>query len=75
MEADRTQPIIVVPPKRWQAHVDVKTTDGYVVRMFAIAFTTRQSNQAFGPTKLSLPWPFGNMRGLSLSFSSRFAKA
>lgn len=35
--------------KKWQtlieAHVDVKTTDGYVVRMFAIAFTKHQRGQ------------------------------
>ena len=35
--------------KKWQtlieAFVDVKTTDGYVLRMFAIAFTKRQPNQ------------------------------
>lgn len=35
--------------KKWQslieAHVDVKTTDGYVVRMFAIAFTKKRAEQ------------------------------
>lgn len=35
--------------KKWQsiieARVDVKTTDGYTLRMFAIAFTKRQANQ------------------------------
>ncbi|ADV19453.1 40S ribosomal protein S1 [Cryptococcus gattii Ru294] len=35
--------------RKWQslveAHVDVKTTDGYVLRLFAIGFTKRQSNQ------------------------------
>jgi small subunit ribosomal protein S3Ae len=35
--------------QKWQtlieAHVDVKTTDGYVVRMFAIAFTKRRADQ------------------------------
>jgi len=35
--------------KKWQtlieAHVDVKTTDGYVVRMFAIAFTKKRADQ------------------------------
>jgi len=35
--------------KKWQslieAHVDVKTTDGYYLRMFAIAFTKRRPNQ------------------------------
>jgi len=28
-----------------EAHVDVKTTDGYMVRMFAIAFTARRQDQ------------------------------
>merc|ERR1712048_1381372 len=35
--------------KKWQtlieAHVDVRTTDGYMVRMFAIAFTRRRAEQ------------------------------
>lgn len=35
--------------RKWQtlieAHVDVKTTDGYTVRMFCIAFTRRRPNQ------------------------------
>jgi small subunit ribosomal protein S3Ae len=35
--------------KKWQslieAHVDVKTTDGYTLRMFCIAFTKKQKNQ------------------------------
>jgi len=35
--------------RKWQslieAHVDVKTTDGYTLRMFAIAFTKRRPNQ------------------------------
>lgn len=35
--------------KKWQtlieAHVDVKTTDGYFLRVFAIAFTRRRPNQ------------------------------
>jgi small subunit ribosomal protein S3Ae len=34
--------------KKWQslieAHVDVKTTDGYIIRMFAIGFTKRRAN-------------------------------
>merc|ERR1711907_348741 len=34
--------------KKWrsliEAHVDVKTTDGYVLRMFCIGFTQKQSN-------------------------------
>jgi small subunit ribosomal protein S3Ae len=35
--------------KKWQtlieAHVDVKTTDGYIMRLFAIGFTKRNFNQ------------------------------
>merc|ERR1711865_1242966 len=35
--------------KKWQtlieAHVDVKTTDGYTVRMFCIAFTKKRQDQ------------------------------
>jgi small subunit ribosomal protein S3Ae len=35
--------------KKWQtlieAHVDVKTTDGYILRLFAIGFTKRNYNQ------------------------------
>merc|ERR1712226_401738 len=35
--------------KKWQslieAHVDVKTTDGYVLRLFCIAFTKRRNGQ------------------------------
>jgi small subunit ribosomal protein S3Ae len=35
--------------RKWQtlieAHVDVKTTDGYLIRMFAIAFTKRRPSQ------------------------------
>ncbi|CAH8274319.1 unnamed protein product [Arabidopsis lyrata] len=35
--------------KKWQtlieAHVDVKTTDGYTLRLFCIAFTKRRANQ------------------------------
>ena len=35
--------------KKWQtlieAHVDVKTTDNYVLRMFCVAFTTKMPNQ------------------------------
>jgi len=38
--------------KKWQtlieAHVDVKTTDGYMVRMFAIGFTKRRADQVKG---------------------------
>lgn len=36
--------------RKWQslieAHVDVRTTDGYLLRVFAIAFTKKQANQA-----------------------------
>jgi hypothetical protein len=35
--------------RKWQtlieAHVDVKTTDGYLIRLFAIAFTKRRQSQ------------------------------
>ncbi|KAH8929239.1 ribosomal protein S3Ae [Atractiella rhizophila] len=35
--------------RRWQtlieAHLDVRTTDGYLIRMFAIAFTKKRQNQ------------------------------
>ncbi|ESN97662.1 hypothetical protein HELRODRAFT_185887 [Helobdella robusta] len=35
--------------KKWQtlieAHVDVKTTDGYLLRLFCIGFTTKRQNQ------------------------------
>lgn len=35
--------------RKWQslieAHIDVKTTDGYLLRLFAIAFTKRRPNQ------------------------------
>jgi len=40
--------------RKWQtlieAHVDVRTTDGYYLRVFAIAFTKKQSNQAVKST-------------------------
>jgi len=40
--------------RKWQtlieAHVDVKTTDGYVLRIFCIGFTKKQSNQAANST-------------------------
>ena len=39
--------------RKWQslieAHVDVKTLDGYVVRMFCIAFTAKQENAVRRP--------------------------
>jgi small subunit ribosomal protein S3Ae len=35
--------------KKWQslieAHMDVKTTDGYLIRIFTIAFTQKRKNQ------------------------------
>ncbi len=37
-----------------EAHVDVKTTDGYVVRMFVIAFTKKMEARASGP-EVGLP--------------------
>ncbi len=40
--------------RKWQtlieANVDVRTTDGYLVRIFAIAFTKKQNNQAVKST-------------------------
>ena len=40
--------------RKWQtlieAHVDVRTTDGYYLRIFAIAFTKKQFNQAVKST-------------------------
>jgi small subunit ribosomal protein S3Ae len=40
--------------RKWQtmieAHVDVRTTDGYYLRVFAVAFTKKQSNQAVKST-------------------------
>ncbi|KAJ2782244.1 ribosomal 40S subunit protein S1B [Coemansia javaensis] len=40
--------------KKWQtmiqAHVNVKTTDGYTLRLFAVAFTKRQSGQVRSTT-------------------------
>ena len=40
--------------RKWQtlieAHVDVRTTDGYYLRVFAIAFTKKQTNQAVKST-------------------------
>merc|ERR1712048_388790 len=42
---DKLQSLI----RKWhtmiEAHVDVKTTDGYLVRMFVIAFTMRRTDQ------------------------------
>jgi len=40
--------------RKWQtlieAHIDVRTMDGYYLRLFAIAFTKKQSNQAVKST-------------------------
>jgi len=45
MTSDRLRSMV----KKWQtlieAHTDVKTTDGYVMRVFCIAFTKRRPNQ------------------------------
>jgi small subunit ribosomal protein S3Ae len=40
--------------RKWQtlieAHIDVRTTDGYVLRVFCIGFTKKQSNQLASST-------------------------
>jgi len=45
LTADKLRSLV----RKWQslieAHVDVKTTDGYVLRMFAIGFTKKRPNQ------------------------------
>ena len=45
MTSDKLRSLV----KKWQslieAHVDVKTTDGYVLRLFTIAFTKRRKGQ------------------------------
>lgn len=45
MTSDKLRSLV----KKWQslieAHIDVKTTDGYIVRLFVIAFTKRRPNQ------------------------------
>jgi small subunit ribosomal protein S3Ae len=47
---DMTRDKICSLIRKWQtlidAHVDVRTTDGYLLRVFCIAFTKKQSNQA-----------------------------
>ena len=44
--------------RKWQtlieAQVDVKTTDGYLLRMFAIAFTKKRPGQVRHPAQLVL---------------------
>ena len=52
--------------RKWQtlieAQVDVKTTDGYLLRMFAIAFTKKRPGQVCHSVsllcslRLALPW-------------------
>ncbi|RWW87721.1 hypothetical protein BHE74_00003434 [Ensete ventricosum] len=41
--------------RKWQtlieAHVDVKTTDNYTLRMFCLGFTKRRLNQVHGDYK------------------------
>ena len=45
MSSDKLRSLV----RKWhsliEAHMDVKTTDGYLVRMFVIAFTKRRPNQ------------------------------
>lgn len=51
--------------RKWQtlieAYVDVRTTDGYYLRMFAIAFTKKQNNQ---PTKSTCYAQAGQVRNI-----------
>jgi len=46
---DMTRDKLCSLTKRWQSliecHVDVTTTDGYILRLFAIAFTKKRANQ------------------------------
>jgi small subunit ribosomal protein S3Ae len=52
--------------RKWQslieAHVDVRTTDGYYLRIFAIAFTKKQSNQAVKSTCYAQAGQIRNIR-------------
>ncbi|KAJ1405837.1 ribosomal S3Ae family-domain-containing protein, partial [Ochromonadaceae sp. CCMP2298] len=52
--------------RKWQtlieAFVDVRTTDGYVLRMFAIAFTKKQQNQAVKSTCYAQAGQIRNIR-------------
>lgn len=36
---------ICVPQTMIEAHVDVKTTDGYLLRLFCVGFTKKRTNQ------------------------------
>lgn len=44
--------------RKWQtlieAHVEVKTTDGYVLRMFCIGFTKKRAGQVQAPHCMQL---------------------
>lgn len=52
--------------RKWQslieAHVDVRTTDGYHLRIFAIAFTKKQANQAVKSTCYAQAGQIRNIR-------------
>lgn len=52
--------------RKWQslieAFVDVRTTDGYYLRIFAIAFTKKQSNQAAKSTSYAQAGQIRNIR-------------
>jgi len=52
--------------RKWQslieAHVDVRTTDGYLLRIFAIAFTRKQGNQAAKSTCYAQAGQIRNIR-------------
>ena len=52
--------------RKWQslieAFVDVRTTDGYYLRIFAIAFTKKQSNQAVKSTCYAQAGQIRNIR-------------
>lgn len=52
--------------RKWQtlidAHVDVRTTDGYTLRIFAIAFTKKQQNQGAKSTSYAQSGKVRNIR-------------
>jgi small subunit ribosomal protein S3Ae len=52
--------------RKWQTliegSVDVRTTDGYVLRLFAIAFTKKQQNQAARSTSYAQTGQVRNIR-------------